>query len=122
MNNIPWRVRDKMNIREYWIDILFTLLAVIPVCVSLYIDINTIENEYYWFQRSGSIMVLFAVALDFEQSKYTKTKESSSLMIEGKPAIIGQVLSITRVYIQRFSIVLIVLGTAIWGYGDLLFK
>ena len=111
-----------MNIKEYWIDILFTLLAVVPVIYSFYIDINTVQNEYYWFQRSGSIMVLFAVALDFEQSKYTKTQSSSSLMVEGKPAIVGQVLSTTRIYIQRFSIVLIVLGTAIWGYGDLLFK
>ena len=111
-----------MSIKKYWIDILFTLLAVTPVILSLYIDINTVQHEYYWFQRSGSIMVLFAVALDFEQSKYTKTKESNSLIVEEKPAIIGQVLSTTRIYIQRFSIVLIILGTAIWGYGDLLFK
>ena len=111
-----------MSIKEYRIDILFTLLAILPVIFSFYIDMNTAENGYYWFQRSGSIMVLFAVALDFEQSKYIKRQSSNSVFIGNQPTITGRILSITRTYIQRFSIVLIVIGTAIWGYGDLLFK
>jgi len=71
-------------------------------------------------------MVIFAIALDVLQNKYIISETSSELTIlkEGKstPIFIGQGLTKVRKCIQRFSIVLMVLGTIIWGYGDLLFK
>ena len=107
-------------LREYWIDILFSFLAIFPVILSWYID-KYIPNEIYWFQRSGSLMVFFSIALEVEQSKYITRKENTEFRI-GTPIHIGKELSEIRNYIKRFSIVLILIGTIIWGYGDLLFK
>ena len=112
-----------MWIKKYWIDIVYTLLAIIPVLISLFYDMHLEKNTYFWFQRSGSLMVLFGVMLDFEQTKYSGIEESKHNFVgDGTPQIIAKHLPKERLYIKRFSIVLIIIGTFIWGYGDLLFK
>ena len=111
------------KLKEYWIDILFILLAIIPSSYAFFYDfhIHISENKEYWFQRSGSLMVIFAIALDSEQAKYIERKESSTFYI-GTPIVLGKELSRSRSLIQKFSIVLMITGTIIWGYGDLCFK
>jgi len=117
---------SNMNqLKEYWIDILWVLLAIAPTSYALLCDIqisiSDLEHKYYWFQRSGSLMVLFAVTLDFEQSKYIHREESISPRI-GTNILIGKELSNARRLIQHFAVFLILIGTLIWGYGDLPFK
>lgn len=107
--------------KNYKVDILLIFLATFPTSASLAFDYLFL-NEYYWFQRSGSLMVLFGVILDFHQNKFPETKLSSNVFMEGQPAVVGQTLPKLRKYLQTFSIALAVLGTFIWGYGDIPFK
>ena len=107
-------------IKNYKVDILLASLAVFPTVISLIVDLIC-SNEYFWFQRSGSVMVLFAVILDFNQSRYAENKSSTNVIIQGVPALIGVALTEPRKKIQIFSIFLAVLGTFIWGYGDIPF-
>lgn len=107
--------------KDYIIDILLFVAAVFPCLISLIIDINC-QNEYYWLQRSGSIMVLFSVLLDFRQYTFSKSQENQSVRVNGKPVITGTVIPSVRRKIQKVSIFLIILGTILWGYADVPFK
>ena len=107
--------------KKYKVDFLLGFLAIVPTSISLAYDFS-VANEYYWFQRSGSLMVLFGVMLDFYQNQHTELEQSSSVTIGGQAAITGTTLSKTRKYIQVFSIGLAIVGTFIWGYGDVPFK
>jgi len=113
--------QGKIVLKVYKTDITLALLAVLPAGISLGLDLLQ-SNDYFWFQRSGALMVLFGVLLDFNQNQYQKTQESTGVKINGIPAIIGSSMPLARKRIQVFSIALAVLGTFIWGYGDIPFK
>lgn len=108
------------KLKKYLDDIGFILFATIPTAASFIIDIQNESHE--WFQRSGSIMVLFAVGLEFRQTSSNPIKASGTLFIEGTAAAIGGEISKTRKKLHFLAISLIAIGTAIWGYGDLAFK
>ncbi|MEZ9233791.1 hypothetical protein AB4259_22310 [Vibrio amylolyticus] len=108
-------------LKECKVDIFLTFLAVFPVVFSLYYDF-TYSNDYYWLQRSGSLMVLFGVMLDFYQNQFVKIESSSKVRFMGQAAITGSTLPPVRKQIQVFSIALAIVGTFIWGYGDIPFK
>ena len=101
-------------------DFLLVAFAIIPAAYSLYLDVNG-SNES-WFQRSGSLMVLFAVLLQLNLLKYSEVEESSGVFIEGKPAMKSRPLPPLKKAMQLLAFILAALGTFIWGYGDLLFK
>lgn len=75
-----------------------------------------------WFSRSGSIMVLFAAIIEYWNLKLQQTINEKAT--EGAGALRGGVglLSqpIYRQKLSRFTHFTVVLGTVIWGYGDLL--
>ena len=108
-------------LKEYKWDIAFVILAVAPLLISLGIDIF-VTNEYYWFQRSGALTVLFAALLGFHQDKHFITQEDESYRVNEKPIITGKTLTEYRKKLKFLAIVLALSGTLIWGYGDLLFK
>lgn len=107
--------------KQYINDIFLFLAATLPSLASLVIDAQS-ANDYYWLQRSGSLMVLFAVILDFRQYSFAESEEAEGVFINGKAPIIGRVIPVPRQYIQKVSIALAVIGTFIWGYGDVPFK
>ncbi len=113
----------KVFIKNYKIDLLLIVLATIPVVLSLIYDINYVNDKYY-FQRSGSLMVMFSVILEFIQLKYQviKSTDQAQVKIEGDMwgFLYGKDLPIERTYFQTIAFVLMVLGTLIWGYGDLI--
>jgi len=64
--------QGKIVLKVYKTDITLALLAVLPAGISLGLDLLQ-SNDYFWFQRSGALMVLFGVLLDFNQNQYQKT-------------------------------------------------
>lgn len=84
------------------------LLAVGPVVVSF--AASWLTGDGQWFQRSGSLMVLFSVALEYRRRQLQGT---------GTPSTHGTWLFWRKIpYICYLSIFA---GTLIWAYGDLLF-
>jgi hypothetical protein len=71
-----------------------------------------------WFQRSGSIVVILAVGLE-----YNLLKLQSNVTISGmlKTVEKHQIKNYTPLYkgLQLIAAVLAIVGTLIWGYGDL---
>jgi len=99
---------------------LIFLLAFIVLIGSLFHSMVT--NDPQWFQRSGSIIVLLGVLIvarrvirlgkDYQNEDWNLPDESS----EGKKVLLDQR--------SEFIIgpIIAVVGTIIWGYGDLIFK
>lgn len=81
-----------------------------------------VEREPQWFGRSGSLVVLFAVIVEFrnvqlQQRLNDKAVESSGgiggiLAPSGQPPF-RQVV----IYVAHF---IVMIGTIVWGYGDLI--
>ena len=89
------------------------------VAGSLVYSLASAEGE--WFQRSGSLLVLFAVVLEIRQTAIEQPKKSKSVSIEGTAAATRGSISVANKRLHRIAWGGIVIGTVIWGYGDLLF-
>ncbi|MFA5419799.1 MAG: hypothetical protein WC341_15205 [Bacteroidales bacterium] len=100
--------------------ILFLILSWLIVIISIYL-------EAIWgrslFARSGSLMVLFAVIASFSLLKGRDEYHHSKLKAYsgGKKIDFEEIHpSKKHRYLETFAHINIVLGTFIWGYGDLL--
>lgn len=126
--------------------VVFTSLMVLLSAVSLYVDFVS-PNDTYWFQRSGALIVLAGVNLQYAKLitlwKKALEKEMTIEPVESRVAS-GQEIGmfqmakeseLTRAFSIRIhdivteksmkdviAVPLIVFGTAMWGYGDLPFK
>lgn len=80
------------------------------------------ENCNYWFQRSGSLMVLFAVLLELNSLKYNEVKGSENVFVNGEPVAKAEDLPRFKKAMRILGFFLAIAGTFIWGYGDLPFK
>jgi hypothetical protein len=114
--------------------------------VSAYVDFSS-SNDFFWFQRSGALIVLAGANLQYSKLvtlwKKAFEREMAIEPVESRIAS-GQGISMlamakesvqTRDFAIRIhdavteksmkdvvAIFLIVLGTVVWGYGDLPFK
>lgn len=90
------------------------IVAAIAVLASLAFDVLVI-NEIFWFQRSGAIMTAVGVYIAFHESKQffkVIVNESGGVSTFINPEIPYKWL----------ALVYAILGTAIWGYGDIPFQ
>ncbi len=75
------------------------------------------ETQSTWFQRSGSFLVVIAVWVQFILSKiqfyFEKDAHSVPIDIPTPMAVFYKVMLVVNIFSM-------VVGTAIWGYGDLL--
>lgn len=102
------------------VEALLILLAMVPVLVSAYVSLVT--GEGHWFQRSGALMVLFSVGIETHRKYLLHCAQAGRggtwLGATSKPAILVVRFWKSLPLICYFAIVM---GTLIWGYGDLLF-
>jgi hypothetical protein len=104
---VPWK--------ELELDIFLLVLPFVPVVVSLLYDLSVKKHDY--FQRSGAVMALLAGILAYRGlSKYWIKAENSFAR--------GSWLRTSRnqTIIDFCTLVISILGTLIWGYGDIVFK
>ena len=118
-----WLERLSATLSSYWLDASLLLLATGTPLLSAWLSYRF--GEPHWFQRSGSLTVLFAAILEFRQAAIDKDVRDAAWAAAKRrswagTAIVGQ-LPTPRKTIAVIALVLVVLGTIIWGYGDLLF-
>ena len=97
------------------------LLAIASIWVVLSYFIPFTDDEGFWFARSGAIMVLLAVIVEFRFNNIVVKKISSTI----KKAVLSKLALDTGIQKEQKNIaitahIFVVLGTIIWGYGDLI--
>jgi len=126
--------------------VFFTGIMLIICGVSFYWDAMR-SNEIYWFQRSGALIVLAGVALQY--SKITSLWKNathpprlansdidpmipeSARLVEGMNPVVKNTRDLAlqtheiiagKSYKDSIAVLFIIVGTVIWAYGDIPFK
>ena len=101
-------------------DIMWLLLAYTIVGVSFYF--SDIDPQTDWFRRSGSVMILLAVIIEYQNS--TLQQQINERATYGSGAIGGGVAPLNQPQYRRWIInsahFTVVLGALVAGYGDLI--
>jgi hypothetical protein len=99
---------------------LLLLAAGIPfICFEVPSWINASETSAIWFQRSGSLVVLFSALAEFIVLKtydYISPSEAAYSVPFDTPRYFQTIYN----GISTIGIILLVSGTLIWGYGDII--
>lgn len=98
------------------IEALLMMLAVVPVMVSAYASLVT--GDGHWFQRSGALMVLFSIGVEYHRKHPRKPDGRHRWTASSAPARLVRRFWGAIPYVCYLAIVV---GTLIWSYGDLLF-
>ena len=99
------------------VELLLILLSVGPVMMSAYMSFVT--GDGHWFQRSGSLMVLFSVAVEYRRA-VQRARAIDSTGNRLKAVVEAQSKPVWR-SVPYICYLQILMGTLIWGYGDLMF-
>ena len=102
---------------RFAVDVAIAAAGVAWVAASLWWDIRNDKVE--WFQRSGSILVMLFVILELRQISVKKPKASTGVFTDGRPSLTDPEVPIHNHILHWISWIGIVLGTTIWGYGDI---
>ncbi len=105
--------------RDYLIELSFMVLAMGPVLVSAYASLITGDGQ--WFQRSGALMVLFSVAVEYHRRRMPQPVVSARTGASSRATPTARIFGRfwrSIPYVCYFSVFM---GTLIWSYGDLLF-
>ncbi len=107
--------------RSYKYEWLILGIAVLAAVTSIIGDY--VSDSYNWFARSGSIVVLLALVVeyristhiyeDFQRAQFQQSMIDLPIPIKAKPTKQRKNVSIT-------AHLFVVLCTLIWGYGDLI--
>jgi hypothetical protein len=95
-------------------------MAVAAVLVSIGLEATVPGN---WFSRSGSLMVLMALVAEYQLMRGRDQYHSAQLvsLSRGEIAKLGDLHPNRRhMLLERGAHAFVILGTLIWGYGDLL--
>lgn len=98
---------------------LLAILTPLSAYFSLFIPIN--EQESIWFQRSGSITVLFAVWIEYNLSTVNEHINLSGIWTTEQANLSNKYKHVYKIF-QYIGVLLAVAGTVIWGYGDVIYK
>jgi len=101
------------------VEALLMMMAVVPVILSAYASLMT--GDGHWFQRSGGLMVLFSIGVEFHRKHLLRCLESDTHTWLAAPSRPAQLVSHFWRAIPFICYLSIVVGTLIWSYGDLLF-
>lgn len=110
---------NKTNRRK---PIIFLIISWLLVLFSFYL-------EAIWrsslFSRSGSLMVLFAFIAEYYLLRVRDKYHSNQLKTysRGNQVNFKEIHpSKSHQYLEKVSHITVIIGTIIWGYGDLLFQ
>jgi len=96
---------------------LLLLALTVPIAAYNEMLLPNGEPSDIWFQRSGSIMVLFAVWMEYNLMKVNDHINPSGITISEQTALSKKYKSVfgaTQYLVALFAIS----GTVVWGYGD----
>lgn len=124
-----------MEFKKYKVEWILLLIGFLGSLFSVFFDIAS-ESNTTWFARSGSLLVLFAVIVEYRLTQFifrdirnaniSNAIKNNSAFQDNKLLQVltdkNPTLPKSRAYLTRISHIFIILGTSIWGYGDLLVK
>ncbi|MDD1795160.1 hypothetical protein LRP50_18690 [Enterovibrio sp. ZSDZ42] len=97
---------------------IFILAVITPILAWYSFVIPETEEPAIWFQRSGSLTVLFAVWMEYNLMKVNEHVFPSGHTFSQQAALAKKYQPIFKVA-QYMAVLLAIMGTVIWGYGDL---
>ena len=102
---------------------MLSIALVIAFSITLFSSalVSYLLNDGEWFQRFGSLCVLFSALLEIQQTLKKEPRSSRSVSVEGRPLMKSPSISLLDVWFHRAAWIGIVVGTVVWGYGDLVF-
>tara|TARA_R100000501_G_C2547623_1_gene63670 strand:- start:9 stop:284 length:276 start_codon:yes stop_codon:yes gene_type:complete len=74
------------------------------------------ESQGTWFQRSGAVVVLLGVWVEFKLFPLSTYFDKSAYAV---PVKLPTSYHLAYKYLSTTTIFLVITGTIIWGYGDL---
>ena len=101
------------------IDSLLLLFAFAWGVFSFICAYNT--NNGLWFSRSGSVIVLICVIVEFRLGNLRQLGFENAQKASQHDILTSGMLPVHKRLIVWFAHLQIIIGTLIWGYGDLLF-
>ena len=108
----------EVKVTPWWEIALLIAAYAIPIASYIY---SGATNEGHWFSRSGSLMVILGAILEYRNfgiQQYLRERRDETW--KPNPEIVAKLKS--RMPFDILILASLVFGTAIWGYGDLLFK
>ncbi len=106
--------------RHRLIFLLFTILAFLtPIIVVIVPWLPSEVDLPQWFQRSGSLVIVLAIVAESSAIAIYNILNPSGLVSTSFEEVNNQYGSLPNKY-TKIALLLIGLGTLIWGYGDLL--
>ncbi len=87
-----------------WLPVIFSFLV---LAVSLVLDVLRVRG-YWWLPRAGAIITVVGAYVAYHESR-------ASIRTIGNNLFINMELPY-----KIASLLLVIIGTALWGYGDLL--
>ena len=99
------------------------LLATVIPFIAVYIPalMPAEETTGGWFQRSGSIVVALVVWIELKNNSIDGYIFPNG-MVSSEYGIFSKEYKTYFLAIRWFGVTLAILGTIIWGYGDILLK
>jgi hypothetical protein len=108
----PIVVRAQTSWRELWLDITLLVVGCLVPLVSIVIDLHFSKRD--WFQRSGAVTVLCAALVGYRSLSKHYHKFYLNAKLKREPLWTSR----NQSTVDLMALVLSLIGTAIWGYGD----
>jgi len=117
MSEIPEKeiFRTKVKWQSIMPDLLLILFAIAFPITSFIIDLN--DHRADWFARAGAVSAIIGIVLASRSIKKHNQKFFSNIELNdlGKEMLHT---SIPQLKIDKWTLVLSIIGTLIWAYGD----
>jgi len=97
----------KSKITNVWFPAIGGILIFL---VSLYWDLTDTGEKTFWLQRSGAVLTVMGAYIAFHESR------------ENTKFINGELFINNELPYKAISLIYVVVGTLLWGYGDIPFK
>jgi len=109
-------------IRPFYTNLLLIITMLLILTVSFIASTNTYLGEHDWLQRSGSLVVILAVYLEYRHLKIFSNSTIRNGTINGSLTFFGSsIIMKTYDYVWKMNYFLLIIGTIVWGYGDIPF-
>lgn len=112
-------MNNSSELRSFFPEVAILVACILLAC--LFGAISYFCNTGHWFARSGSLIVLLGVVCEFRlNSKYHARWPSAARSLYLGFTKVPELGSLERL-LHLSSLTAVVLGTLIWGFGDLFF-
>jgi len=101
------------------IEIALLAAAIAPVIISFAASCHT--GQGMWFSRSGALAVLFTAMLEYRRARRATDEIATAVLQGGLNVSLYISPNRAETVVHRSAVTVLILGTVVWGYGDLLF-